>query len=911
MLETLWPESLKGHRCIVGVKDGVVKHRWASDNEAAREIANELHASGHDVYFAPFIFDSQHVQTLQQKTNPRTGRPYSGRAAEAASAARSLWLDIDCGEGKDYATQAEAAQALSQWLTKHQVPHPTYFVSSGYGLHVYWVLDQAYSRREWLPVAQHLKQAAALHHLRCDPVRTADAASLLRVPGTANHKRGEAAAVTVLADTGREVGLETMRRALPSVGPIGAVPNNTRVASEWDIPTDFPPADGHKINDRCKQLGMVAFKGGEVAEPLWRAALSVWYRCEDGQSLIHTLSQGDARYDAAETNEKAANTAGPATCAYFSTVNPHGCEGCPFAGKVTSPISLGVAEGRREPDPETGETCYGDVKVRGHQVNDQGVWIDAAVEGEPPVQICELPVWIEELRNVARRGDERGSVTIRLAWQDVHGKRQSGLLNAGELYDERLFKRWLADHHLAPFVTRMKHFPQFISRLNAETMRKKGERTVYRRLGWFDEDRLFVLGDKGIRENGPVDVVVENANNISQLSPRGDAEAWRKAVSRLDRTEYAAHAFAVLAAFGAPLLHLTGRDGAVVALVGSSGFGKTLAARTGLSVFAQPELVMEAGNSTLNALEARFASHQHVPVLVDEVTTMPVHHLADLIYMAANGHGKGRANINGESRKVRTWSTTTLLTSNHSIVDRAYSQIEEAHRKRLIELPVTTCLDQDTALALITAGKDNPGAAAMPYLQLVIQHQRRIPELFNVVERYVTRLLEASSTDRYVTWSLTSALLGGILAKVAGVLDIDPVATIRTVAGLIKQDYKEMPSSEERAFESLCEFLTTYSRNVCIWPSSGMGSLTDNPVARVTDERLYVRVSAIRQHWVDEHINMAAIKAWMAHHIKRRARVRLAPGTPPVDAYWFSMEKLGLTEAEIEAMGVEESQRPA
>ena len=33
---------------------------------------------------------------------------------------------------------------------------------------------------------------------------------------------------------------------------------------------------------------------------------------------------------------------GPTTCARFADLNPTGCTGCPFSGKIKSPISLGA-----------------------------------------------------------------------------------------------------------------------------------------------------------------------------------------------------------------------------------------------------------------------------------------------------------------------------------------------------------------------------------------------------------------------------------------------------------------------------------------------------------------------------------------------------------------------------------------
>ena len=62
------------------------------------------------------------------------------RLATNALKIKSLFLDIDCGEGKDYDTQKAAAVALETFLSSTSLKDlgTPYIVSSGGGLHVYW-----------------------------------------------------------------------------------------------------------------------------------------------------------------------------------------------------------------------------------------------------------------------------------------------------------------------------------------------------------------------------------------------------------------------------------------------------------------------------------------------------------------------------------------------------------------------------------------------------------------------------------------------------------------------------------------------------------------------------------------------------------------------------------------------------
>ena len=115
----------------------------------------------------------------------------SGRTHANVLAVRSLWLDVDTRITKpdaSYADHAEAAQAVGRFYKIASLPPPSTLVNSGGGLHVYWSLDKDLTLEEWRPYAIKLKAACLQHGLHIDPVRTADASSILRTPGTLNHK---------------------------------------------------------------------------------------------------------------------------------------------------------------------------------------------------------------------------------------------------------------------------------------------------------------------------------------------------------------------------------------------------------------------------------------------------------------------------------------------------------------------------------------------------------------------------------------------------------------------------------------------------------------------------------------------------------------------------------------------------
>ncbi len=125
------------------------------------------------------------------------------RTADNAAGARAHWIDVDCGaekaaNGKGYATQAEALAALKAFCAKLNLPEPNWIINSGSGLHCYWVQDQFVEKAAWKATADQLKALFHREGFLADPSRTADIASILRVPGTLNRKGQTPLPVTVL-----------------------------------------------------------------------------------------------------------------------------------------------------------------------------------------------------------------------------------------------------------------------------------------------------------------------------------------------------------------------------------------------------------------------------------------------------------------------------------------------------------------------------------------------------------------------------------------------------------------------------------------------------------------------------------------------------------------------------------------
>lgn len=274
------------------------------------------------------------------------------RTQDNVRALKAHRIDIDAGEAKfakdpdgTYETQQDALRALIAAI-KAGLPKPSEIVSSGAGLHVYWVLDTEVDRQVWKPTARLLNAAGKALGLKIDVVCTADEARVLRPVGTL-HKSGER--VAVIKSTDASYDHDTLTAALRELVPFEQLPvaKTAPKAKTPNINDDIlvvksAPASLVKIADHCAAIAEMRDKEGNVPEPHWRAVMGVAKYCEvDGEATIHEWSAGHPEYDARATQNKLDRWEMPPTlCEHFQGITDS-CAGCKYASKVKTPKQLG------------------------------------------------------------------------------------------------------------------------------------------------------------------------------------------------------------------------------------------------------------------------------------------------------------------------------------------------------------------------------------------------------------------------------------------------------------------------------------------------------------------------------------------------------------------------------------------
>ena len=489
----------EGYYCIVGLKKDSDKpiQKFFKKLEDAVGVAENLAKEGYDAYYALATFED-------------------GKSRKTANVKqlRSLFVDLDCGEGKPYETQVDATKALIAFCKATKMPRPA-MVNSGGGIHAYWALTEAVSRETWLPIAEKLKSMCDDNDLFADPVVTADSVRILRVPGTLNYKNQEPRDVCLIGSSPGSYELDTLKDVIgdPILAPRAYIPrgemDDVTKALLGNYTNRFKTILIKTMkNEGCQQLAHIIKEQATMPEPMWRAGLSIAKFCIDADKAVTKISEHHPEYSPQFADRKVRGIkGGPYTCAKFEEYNPKGCNGCPNKGVIKSPIVLGreVLEANDEDNIvedvpfqiDQGHTQtyvipkYPDPYFRGKN----GGIFKRVIKQEDEIEVM---IYHNDIYLTRRLDDsEVGEAVVVRLHLPKDGVREFTIpLSAVTSKDE--LRKYLSTKGVALVKTDelMSYLTTWVNHMQ---FNNKAD-TARRQFGWVDEKyEAFVLGDKEIR----------------------------------------------------------------------------------------------------------------------------------------------------------------------------------------------------------------------------------------------------------------------------------------------------------------------------------------------------------------------------------------------------------------------------
>jgi hypothetical protein len=766
--------------------------------------------------------DTQKLNTFYGLATFKDG---NSRKSENVQHLKSFFLDLDCGEGKDYPNQTEAINALRGFVKTLSLPKPV-MVSSGYGVHVYWILEDTVHPDEWTPVALQLKKMCVEHGLRADPAVTADTARVLRVPGTHNHKGNTPKQVKMLGiEEPKLVNFESFTKLLGGNNisvPVKVDSAESALREALRENSDFSFKNILKKSIKgtgCAQIKNMIQNKESISEPLWRAGLSIAKFCSDKDKAVDLISIGHEGYSKELTQEKVDLIKGPYLCSSFYEHNPDLCTDCPNFGNIKSPITLGREIKKAPTDPERPQ--YPEPYFRGAN---GGVYIRFRnADGDPEDKL----IYHNDLYVVKRIHDvELGEAIVMRLHLPRDGVREFTIPLTSVTSKEELRKQ-LSMQGIA--VTRMDELMQYTTTwVNQLQLTDKADE-ARRQFGWTDDNlEGFILGNEEIRKdsiefNPPS---TPTAGLFPSFEPRGTLEDWKETINFYNRDGFELHQFVVGTSFGSPLMAMSPINCAGLHIYSKeSGVGKTTAMAAGVSVWGNPDDLIIHERDTFNTKMNRGEVYHNLPLYMDELTNTSGKELSNLAYQLTGGRQRGRmsASSNTERHRGDSWRLLAVTTGNTSMVERIsiIKAMPKAEAQRIMECRVSrihfeTKEETDVFSACL---QNNYGHAGKIYVQHIMNNLDEVKKLLSDVQARVDAKAGLTAENRYWSILVASTITGLMLAKRVGLVDYDIKKVFAWGIEKLKENKRQVEDMSVSVEETLNDYIHEHWSNV-LWIKS-------------------------------------------------------------------------------------------
>ena len=757
----------------------------------------------------------------------------SSRKKDNVLAAKSFWLDIDCGPDKEYDTQTEAIDALRDFCKSVGLPKPI-LVNSGRGIHAYWPLTEQVTRDEWEPVAKRLKEVCATQGLLVDN-SCVEIARILRVPGTMNFKGDTPVPVSVI-HVGKPVAYDTIRKTLGVKEQPALMPRSGRGLSPLaqQLQDNIQSSFTHIMKrgeGGCAQLNSCYEERETLSEPRWFDALSVAKFCKDRDKAVHRLSADHPDYDPDKTEQKLKHIVGPHTCDVFESNNSGGCTGCPHKGKIKSPISLGkfIEEATEEDNTFEDEAVNGMVTVykipeypapyaRG---KNGGIYRKPDGEEMEPLLVYPYDLYVVK----RMRDPNEGGVVLLRSHTPKDGVEEFTIPNS-KITEPTEVRKELARRDILLGRKQFDMLVDYIIRSYQELRHKRKAEQMRNQFGWADGDNKFIVGDREISVEGTYHSPPSSVTKAltDHMVPTGTLEKWQEVFNLYGRRGLEGAAFAAATAFGAPLLKFSGQRGAIINLVNTnSGTGKTTTLHMCNSVWGHPEKLCAKKDDTFNSKVFKIGVLCTLPVTFDEMSNTEPKQLSELAYLITQGTGKDRmkASSNELRMNLTSWQTIALCSSNHSFYEKLefLKDTPQGEMMRIIEysLGYSDAIDTETGKQMFDHQlHENYGHAGDIYARYLISNFEEVKKLYLTVQNTLDTHLKLTQRERF--WSATvAANIAGIkIANHIKLIDWDLAAIFKWACDMIRTLRNDTVPPIDVDNEVLGHFLLSHMDNILI-----------------------------------------------------------------------------------------------
>ena len=777
------------------------------------------------------------------------------RTAENAKALKALFIDIDIGAGKDYSNREEAIAAYEKFMEDtglSDLGQPI-VVSSGGGFHIYWGFDEEVSVDQWKPVAENFKRLCKQEGFNIDWNCTADAARVLRVPGTYNYKKGKSREVKILESGGvftlfgldshiksklKAPTYENTLASLPGKKPTTASTASLKLLIENNETSFKAIVEKTKEGKGCAQLAhYIDNATSDGMEPLWRGMLSIAQKCNDGGKAVIWLSEMHP-YEPDRMAQKLREIKGPYPCLKFDSENPGICTECPHFGKITNPLALGrelaletEAKQIEIPAPQGDETDEDNPTItvtrppapRGFSYGKNGaVFRETKIEdadgNEMNKQVMVLPFGLFVVNILKHEGEH----TVHMVALRPEGVVEVTLPQRSVVSKDETVKNLAEQNIIASYGQgNDKNLFDYVRACVEEAGLSRRAIKVPTNYGWQEDDSFVFNEHIYVAGSEPRHVPMRGLININKACvPKGNLDNWRKVVNTLTTKKLYEVLALGLVGFGSPLMRFTSYDGITFHLGSTeSGTGKSLTLEMAASVWGHPTKYRVSKSTSDVAMQQRMGLLYSLPLISDEITNKnrkDFEWIAGFIFDVSEGQGKDRmeSGANKERENTTYWKSHALLSSNTHVMDYltgARKHSSEGEIRRVLELTLTTIIEWEShELEGIALLKGNYGVAGHVYAQYLVNNIDEVRALMDKVHKRLKQEFKFRDDERYWHAGCTSLVAGAILAGKAGICDYPMEGILTVLKGMVENARGMIKDNVRTAEDVLNSYIREY-----------------------------------------------------------------------------------------------------
>lgn len=866
-----WPgDNAPGYGNIHWTKDGKWRGRPFKTAEAAVEMAQYLAtrpAIAKDIYYC---------LTIQSATGKVfKGKATALRAAQNAMSSKALWLDIDIKDPpKGYASLGDAIDALTVFCSNTQLPPPSALISSGGGLHVYWIFDTPMTIPEWKPYALGLKELAQRNGLLADLGVTADPARVLRVPGTFNRKlENNPRPVKIIAwgpdyDRAKFAHLEALGKTqMPAVtaavsapaegvfdltgfeggpaAPFSMLNPMADVLGEGCKKNSDLPLDPTNMINECPHFNEV-FRTGGAHQPqgVWMLDVLAATWLFNGEAFAEAFSRGYNNFQKSELDamwarkmQDKADGKGWPSCFAFESQGCTACKTCPLKGTIKSPLNLAdrIQVEPRPVVPAAVRKVQDDLLLPyGYELNDDGV-VSKTQEDKVDEDSGEakprppIPLFHARFAGTPWCTDTTtGGGELHFNYVDPHHDTEVNVPYSVLGSDQALFT-CLASQSV--MIKSPKLVGEFMRSWVAQIDRAQKRRLAVP-FGWVYEgkDRVgFAYGGTTFRPNGRDDrSAPADRAFASNYTPKGEIGPIIEMMNINRSRNNPALDVLTLASWASPLLFVTGEGFAGFwAWGGGSGAGKSTAIMTGMALWSSPGKTKTNGFRTTPAgFERKMGQLMNLPLIADEMTDNGlIDKFIPLLQMASELQSGQLARRDGSMRPMPTWANIVICGSNKSLHDR---QVQlnggtNAQIVRVLQFNVkpTPSIHTQHDVSLVRASLDhNYGGLGLQYAKFLATNIDWLTKRGAEIMKEVSARVNNTHDERFWMAGIVSVILAAECANLvigSQMFDRDSVKEFLIQTLLENRawvaDNVQQDGTQLQAEEVLARFLEDHTNN--------------------------------------------------------------------------------------------------